>query len=155
VLFTDGLCPGCAVRVKRDGDEAPETFEGLGVWLRPAMAAAATAVLLLSPQSIDQGPARLFKVQAALMPPPAAAEESEPAPAAETLVSVAPVLALVSGAAGASDGPVVESVSPSPSRRPAPPRNREARIATPPSRASIPAYPDPASPLATLCTQAP
>lgn len=151
LAFTDGLCAGCAARIKRDGDEAPELAVDLAAWARPALAVAVLLVPLLVPRSIDQGPPRLFDVPAALALAPVEAEQSARAAERSPLVMSVPGSVVADARAGA----VVESVGPSPTRRPARSRRQAAHFAPAPTCSSISHDPDPAALLAALCTQAP
>lgn len=154
VRFTDGLCRFCAARVKADEDDfRPSARRGFGV--SPAFVAAATVLLVLSPQSVvtdeNQAHARRNPVPATLSVPAAEAEEPprvaiRPAPPSRPVSR-----AVVARAPLAAAAPVAE-----PPRRVVNPAARERTASAPPfTRLAITHYQDPASPLSALSAQAP
>lgn len=123
---------------------------------RRALALVAAFTFLLAPEVLDQFPAGSFHLPSLLRPAAlvpktlavheAAADEPPPAPAAD----VASVLALVTAAASAIDGPVA---GPPPTGPPMP--DPPDRVLPLPTRSQLRLYDDPTSPLAAYDVQAP
>src|SRR5262245_53876938 len=151
--FTDGLCHECAVRARAEmGLSEPERRVA---GPRRVLALVAALTFLLAPEVLDQFPPGAFHVPsvlrpAALVPKTLAVREVW---ADEPLLSaardVAAVLALVTAAASAVEGPVPVAQR-VPLARPAhrPPERVAPPVVVPPTRAQLRACDEPASPIA-------
>jgi len=153
VDFTDGLCHGCAARARTElGFPAAGALAAVP---RRILAVAAALMLLLAPEVLDQFPPSMLPLPPALRParlvPPAlavreASAEEPPPP----VLDVRAVIAMVTAASGAVDGPE-SAPPPRPAGRAAP----DGSLGLPPPRAALHAYDDPFSPLAAFSVQAP
>lgn len=155
--FTDGLCHGCAGRAR--AEMAGLEFTPVATAPRRAVAVAAALMFLLAPEVLDQFPAGVFNLPAvlrpvALVPQALTVREASADEPSSPAVDIAAVLALVTAAASAVDGPV--ATAPPASEQPT--RRRPDRVWPPsalPTRAQVRFYDDPLSPLAAYAIQAP
>lgn len=147
--FTDGLCHDCAALARSELglDQVPMSASP-----RRATAIIAALFFLLAPEVLDQFPTYVLPLPAAVRPATlvpaalgvrAAVADEPPAPVPD----VASVLAMVTAAASAVDGPVAAPPARSSSYVPA-------RL-LPSMRWELRSYDDPASPLAAQNLQAP
>ncbi|MGH7390439.1 MAG: hypothetical protein ACREM3_13420 [Candidatus Rokuibacteriota bacterium] len=152
--FTDGLCHACAVRAR---DEMGIPGPGPSVGPRRVLALVAALTFLLAPEVLDQFPPGNFDLPSVLRPAtlvPRAlaireAAADEPVPA----LDVASVLALVTAAASAIDGPIAGPPPTQPAMRHPP---EPARALSPlPTRSQLRLYDDPTSPFAPYSIQVP
>lgn len=149
--FTDGLCHACAALARSElGLEGPR----VGTSPRRATALIAALFFLLAPEVLDQFPAAFFPLPASVRPATLipvglgvgeAAADEPPAPVPD----VASVLAMVTAAADAVDGPVAAP----PARESTYTPDRTWML--PPMRLELSAWDDPASPYAAYSFQAP
>jgi hypothetical protein len=147
--FTDGLCHDCAALARSELglDQVPMSASP-----RRATAIIAAVFFLLAPEVLDQFPTYVLPIPAAVRPATlvpsvlgvrTAAADEPPAPVPD----VASVLAMVTAAASALDGPVAVPLARPSSYRPA-------RL-LPPMRSEVRFYDDPTSPLAAHNIQTP